>query len=48
MGATGAMVIGVLAIRWTRREEALPEVVTVSADDARLNEKLDDELRDLD
>ena len=48
MGATGAMVLGVLAIRWSRREETTPEPVAASPEDARLNERLDDELRDLD
>ncbi len=48
MGATGAMVIGVLAIRWTRREEVATDAAATSADDAQLNERLDDELRDLD
>jgi cytochrome c-type biogenesis protein CcmH/NrfF len=48
MGATGAMVLGVLAIRWTRREQSAAEVIPQTSDDARLNERLNDELRDLD
>jgi cytochrome c-type biogenesis protein CcmH/NrfF len=49
MGATGAMVLGVLAIRWTRREDAaVPEQASATAEDILLNERLDDELRDLD
>jgi cytochrome c-type biogenesis protein CcmH/NrfF len=48
MGATGAMVLGVLAIRWSRRDVTAPAPGGSSPEDARLNERLDDELRDLD
>jgi cytochrome c-type biogenesis protein CcmF len=48
MGATGAMVLGVLALRWTRREAGAEETLPAVADDPLLHERLDDELRDLD
>jgi cytochrome c-type biogenesis protein CcmF len=48
IGATGAMVLGVLAFRWSRREAAPEEPAPAVADDPLLHERLDDELRDLD
>jgi cytochrome c-type biogenesis protein CcmF len=48
IGGTGAMVLGVLAFRWSRREEPDASDDTAAAADSALNERLDDELRDLD
>jgi cytochrome c-type biogenesis protein CcmH/NrfF len=49
MGGTGAMVLGVLAFRWSRREQAGgSEPASAAAADPVLSERLDDELRDLD
>ena len=45
VGATGAIIIGLTAMKWTRR----PEPATPQAPmDADLAERLDDELRNLD
>jgi cytochrome c-type biogenesis protein CcmF len=46
MGATGALAIGLAAVRWTRRQETTPEAPAPT--DPRLEERLDDELRNLD
>jgi cytochrome c-type biogenesis protein CcmF len=50
MGATGAMILGVVAFRWSRREGSDPadNAGSGTAEDRVLNERLDDELRDLD
>ncbi|HJR61966.1 MAG TPA: cytochrome c-type biogenesis CcmF C-terminal domain-containing protein [Vicinamibacterales bacterium] len=50
MGATGAMILGVVAFRWSRRDGAADSAGTgaASAEDKVLNQRLDDELRDLD
>jgi cytochrome c-type biogenesis protein CcmF len=50
VGATGAMVLGVVALRWSRRNESPAAVDNASgaSADRALNERLDDELRDLD
>ncbi|HEV2983836.1 MAG TPA: cytochrome c-type biogenesis CcmF C-terminal domain-containing protein [Vicinamibacterales bacterium] len=45
LGATGAAAIGFAAVKWTRKADAPEE--TVAADSA-LEERIDDELRDLD
>jgi len=53
MGAAGAAVIAVVAWRWSRKEEqpapgaATPQT-PATADDAKMRERLNDELRDLD
>ena len=50
IGATGAASIAIVAFRWSRREDATPSAGTPSgaAEDPKLRERLDDELRDLD
>jgi cytochrome c-type biogenesis protein CcmF len=50
IGATGAASIAIVAFRWSKREEALPAEAprAEAADDPKLRERLDDELRDLD
>ena len=49
VGITGATVIGLVAMRWSRRRDAEPEAVaTNAAIDPALQARLDDELRDLD
>jgi cytochrome c-type biogenesis protein CcmH/NrfF len=45
-GATGAAMVGFAAIRWSRRPDAVTE--GASPVDSALEERLDDELRDLD
>jgi hypothetical protein len=45
-GAGGAAMIGFAAFRWTRRPDAEPE--PRPAEDPAIEERLDDELRDLD
>jgi len=53
-GASGAVLVGFVAVRWTRRdhggsaEQASPEVAPATTEDPALRERLDDELRDLD
>jgi cytochrome c-type biogenesis protein CcmF len=53
-GGTGAALLGFVAIRWTRREDAVPSAAASSGDsgvapeDPALRARLDDELRDLD
>jgi cytochrome c-type biogenesis protein CcmF len=45
-GATGVVVVGAVAVRWSRRRDSsAPEPM---AADTELNDRLDDELRDLD
>jgi cytochrome c-type biogenesis protein CcmF len=46
IGATSAAAIGFAAVKWTRRPETKPDVPAPA--DPRLEERLDDELRDLD
>jgi cytochrome c-type biogenesis protein CcmF len=46
MGATGALAIAFAAVKWTRRHEMPPD--TPAPTDPRLEERLDDELRNLD
>ena len=48
-GVTGAAMVGLVALRWTRRQGAAPDAAgpDVPAEDA-LRARLDDELRDLD
>jgi cytochrome c-type biogenesis protein CcmF len=53
-GATGAVLVGFVAVRWTRREHdggvsaAAAETPAAEHEDPALRERLDDELRDLD
>ncbi len=46
VGATGAIVIGFAAVRWSHKGDQQPEGPTAA--DAALDERLDDELRNLD
>ncbi|MEO7272653.1 MAG: cytochrome c-type biogenesis CcmF C-terminal domain-containing protein [Vicinamibacterales bacterium] len=49
VGASGAMMIGFAAVKWSRLPHEAPPVRTVSPrEEAALESKLDDELRDLD
>jgi cytochrome c-type biogenesis protein CcmF len=49
VGAAGVGIIGMLALRWTRRKHAAPGgPAAAPAYDAALERRLDDELRDLD
>jgi cytochrome c-type biogenesis protein CcmF len=49
LGGTGAVLLGLFAVRWSRREDAPDaEVRPASAEDQALQARLDDELRDLD
>jgi cytochrome c-type biogenesis protein CcmH/NrfF len=49
VGASGAMMIGFAAVKWSRLPHEEPPVRTVSPrEEAALESKLDDELRDLD
>ena len=51
MGGAGATALGFVAWKWSRRPADMPAVATANAapaEDAALNERLDDELRDLD
>ncbi len=45
-GASGAVMVGFAAIRWSRRQHGTAEPIAV--DDPAIEERLDDELRDLD
>jgi cytochrome c-type biogenesis protein CcmF len=45
VGATSAVAIGFAAVKWTRKAEDTPEAAPL---DAELEERIDDELRDLD
>jgi cytochrome c-type biogenesis protein CcmF len=53
-GVSGAVLVGFVAVRWTRRDhgggaaEASPDAATAGTEDPALRERLDDELRDLD
>ncbi|HEX6465157.1 MAG TPA: cytochrome c-type biogenesis CcmF C-terminal domain-containing protein, partial [Vicinamibacterales bacterium] len=53
-GASGAVLVGFVAVRWTRRDhngrtaEDSPEAAPAGTEDPALRERLDDELRDLD
>jgi cytochrome c-type biogenesis protein CcmF len=46
VGASGAVALALAAMRWSKREAAIP--TTAAAEDPVLNSRLDDELRDLD
>jgi hypothetical protein len=46
IGATSAVAIGFAAVKWTRHLDTTPEAP--AAADPRLEERLDDELRNLD
>jgi hypothetical protein len=48
MGAGGAMVIGLVAVRWSRRSAVPAAAERGEALDPNLDERLDDELRNLD
>ena len=48
VGAAGVGLIGVLAVRWSRRNRVTPGTAATPAYDAALERRLDDELRDLD
>jgi cytochrome c-type biogenesis protein CcmF len=48
VGAGGAMVIGLVAVRWSRRDDAPASAERGEALDQTLDERLDDELRNLD
>ena len=50
MGASGAFMVGLVAFRWSRRSshEAQADELTTNTDDPKLQQRLDDELRDLD
>jgi len=45
VGATSAVAIGFAAVKWSRKPEAAAEAAPLDAD---LEERIDDELRDLD
>jgi cytochrome c-type biogenesis protein CcmH/NrfF len=52
-GATGALLVGFVAVRWTRRDHdaaapAAADAPAAEPEDPALRERLDDELRDLD
>lgn len=46
VGATGAVAVGFAAVRWTRRPDDASEAP--AAIDSETDERIDDELRDLD
>jgi cytochrome c-type biogenesis protein CcmF len=49
LGGAGAVIMGLAAVRWSRRENEAPGLATpVTAEDVALQAQLDDELRDLD
>src|SRR5262249_15562380 len=48
LGATGVVAIGFAAIKWSRRGEAPPPDASPAIGDPALEERIDDELRDLD
>jgi len=49
MGASGAFMVGLVAFRWSRRTaHETADDVTTNTDDPQLQQRLDDELRDLD
>jgi cytochrome c-type biogenesis protein CcmF len=48
MGASGLLLVGLAAARWSRRPVSEAAAATESPVDDRLNARLDDELRDLD
>ena len=50
MGASGALMVGLVAFRWSRRssDQEPTRASAASTDDPLLQQRLDDELRDLD
>ena len=46
VGATGAVAVGFAAVKWTRKPDDDPDASGET--DAALDERIDDELRDLD
>jgi len=50
VGASGALMLGIVAVRWSRREEQPAEISQAAPgdDDPSMQQRLDDELRDLD
>jgi hypothetical protein len=47
IGAGGVVAIGFAAVRWSRKEDVVPDSKKEATDPA-LDERLNDELRDLD
>jgi cytochrome c-type biogenesis protein CcmH/NrfF len=48
IAGTGFFVIGFAAFRWSRRRDTEPSAASAPPVDAALDQRLDDELRDLD
>ncbi len=48
VGASGAVAVGFVAVRWSRREHEGAATTPATAEDETLQSRLDDELRDLD
>ena len=48
LGATGVFAIGFAAIKWSHHSAAAPPETSATLDDPALEERLNDELRDLD
>jgi cytochrome c-type biogenesis protein CcmH/NrfF len=48
IGASGAVAVAFVAMRWSRHEQAASEAAGDTLEDASLRSRLDDELRDLD
>jgi cytochrome c-type biogenesis protein CcmF len=48
VGASGAVGVAFVALRWSRREQETPAVAGATGEDTSLRSRLDDELRDLD
>jgi cytochrome c-type biogenesis protein CcmF len=48
VGASGALAVGLVAVRWSKRERHQDPEPESSTDDSALRSRLDDELRDLD
>jgi cytochrome c-type biogenesis protein CcmF len=48
VGASGAIIAGIVALRWSRRESRAADDRSVTAVDPSLQARLDDELRDID
>ena len=48
VGASGAVAVAFVAMRWSKREEDAPATAGAPVEDPLLRSRLDDELRDLD
>jgi cytochrome c-type biogenesis protein CcmF len=48
VGASGAVAVALVAMRWSKREHQTPEAAGAAVEDPSLGSRLDDELRDLD